>query len=183
MPARRCSLAVALGLGVILVTSSCSVQLASDVKPTSAGPRTSGASLSILRLGPVASWDPQRLSVGADMAFAGRVFERTLTAWAPATHPDTLPDLSPDLATDTGTVTAGGRAWSFTLRSDATWQDGEPVMCADVKYGISRTFATTQITGGSTNALALLDIPRNPTAPAPMPAPTSRPDRLGSTRR
>jgi len=35
-------------------------------------------------------------------------------------------------------------------------------MCADVKYGISRTFATTQITGGSTNAIALLDVPRNP---------------------
>jgi len=115
----------------------------------------------MLRLGPVAAWDPQRLSVGADMAFAGRVFERTLTAWAPATHTDTLPDLAPDLATDTGTVSAGGRAWGFTLRSDATWQDGQPVTCADVKYGISRTFATTQITGGSTYALALLDVPRN----------------------
>ncbi|NMM32937.1 MAG: ABC transporter substrate-binding protein [Phycicoccus sp.] len=161
MPARRYSLAVALGLGVILVTSSCSVHLAADVKPTSAGPRTSGASLSILRLGPVAAWDPQRLSVGAEMAFAGRVFERTLTAWAPATEQDTLPDLAPDLATDTGTVSAGGRGWRFTLRSDAKWQDGEPVTCADVKYGISRTFATTQITGGSTVALALLDVPRN----------------------
>jgi peptide/nickel transport system substrate-binding protein len=162
MPARRCSAALALSVGVVLVTASCSVQRVSDVKPASAGPSTSGASLTILRLGPVAAWDPQRLSVGADMAFAGRVFERTLTAWAPATHPDTLPDLSPDLATDTGTVTAGGRVWSFTLRSDASWQDGEPVMCADVKYGISRTFATTQITGGSTNAIALLDVPRNP---------------------
>jgi len=33
----------------------------------------------MLRLGPVDSWDPQRLYVAADMAFAGRVFERTLT--------------------------------------------------------------------------------------------------------
>ncbi|MHB1473013.1 MAG: ABC transporter substrate-binding protein [Dermatophilaceae bacterium] len=161
MPARRSSVVVALGVGAILVTASCSVQLAPDVKPTTAGLRTSGAPLSILRLGPVAAWDPQRLSVGADMAFAGRVFERTLTAWAPATHMDTLPDLSPDLATDTGTVSDGGRGWRFTLRSDATWQDGAPVTCADVKYGISRTFATSQITGGSTYALALLDVPRN----------------------
>ena len=61
----------------------------------------------MLRLGPVDSWDPQRLYVAADMAFAGRVFERTLTAWAPATGQDTLPDLAPDLATDTGTVAAG----------------------------------------------------------------------------
>ena len=161
MPARRSTAVLALSVGVILVTTSCSVRLGSDVKPTSAGPSTSGAGLTILRLGPVTAWDPQRLSVGAEMAFAGRVFERTLTAWAPATHQDTLPDLAPDLATDTGTVSAGGRGWRFTLRSDATWQDGKPVTCADVKYGISRTFATTQITGGSTVALALLDVPRN----------------------
>ena len=161
MPARRCTAVLALSVGVVLVTASCSVQRVSDVKPTSAGPSTSGAALTILRLGPVPAWDPQRLSVGAEMAFAGRVFERTLTAWAPATHQDTLPDLAPDLATDTGTVSAGGRGWRFTLRSDATWQDGNPVTCADVKYGISRTFATTQITGGSTVALALLDVPRN----------------------
>ncbi|HEY8621610.1 MAG TPA: ABC transporter substrate-binding protein [Dermatophilaceae bacterium] len=161
MPTRRCRVAVALGVGVILATASCSVSVASDVKPTSASPRVAGASLSILRLGPVAAWDPQRLALGADMAFAGRVFERTLTAWAPASHPDTMPDLSPDLATDTGTATVAGSRWSFTLRGDATWQDGLPVTCADVRYGISRTFATTQITGGSTDALALLDVPRN----------------------
>ncbi|MBE3076189.1 MAG: ABC transporter substrate-binding protein [Actinobacteria bacterium] len=115
----------------------------------------------MLRQGPVGAWDPQRLNVGADMAFAGRVFQRTLTAWAPATHQDTLPTIAPDLATDTGTVASGGRAWSFTLRKDAKWQDGKPVTCADVKYGISRTFATTEITGGSTQALAFLDVPRN----------------------
>jgi peptide/nickel transport system substrate-binding protein len=115
----------------------------------------------MLGLGPVQSWDPQRLYAGVDMAFAGRVFERTLTAWAPATEQDTLPDLAPDLATDTGTVSAGGRAWRFTLRRDARWQDGRHVTCADVKYGISRTFATTHITGGSTHALAFLDVPRN----------------------
>jgi peptide/nickel transport system substrate-binding protein len=161
MRTRRCNLAVALGLGMILVSASCSVQLASQVRPTSAGPGTAGGTLSMLGMGPVAVWDPQRLSVGADMAFAGRVFQRTLTAWAPATQQDTLPDLAPDLATDIGRVSAGGRRWSFTLRSGASWQDGRPLTCADVKYGVSRTFATTQITGGPTYALALLDVPRN----------------------
>jgi peptide/nickel transport system substrate-binding protein len=116
----------------------------------------------MLRQGPVGAWDPQRLSVGADMAFAGRVFQRTLTAWAPAARQDTLPTLAPDLATSTGKVAAGGRVWSFTLRKGARWQDGRPVTCEDVKYGISRTFATTQITGGLTYALDLLDMPHNP---------------------
>jgi len=123
---------------------------------------TAGGTLYVLGQGPVGTWDPQRLNVGADMAFAGRVFQRTLTAWAPATRQDTLPALAPDLATDTGKVADGGRTWSFTLRDGATWQDGKPVTCADVKYGISRTFATTQITGGLTYALDFLDVAYNP---------------------
>ena len=159
MRARRLSAAVAACVSATLA-ASCSVSLAPEVPPTSPGPGTVGGTLSMLRLGPVSSWDPQRLSVAADIAFAGRVFERTLTAWAPATQQDTLPDLAPDLATDTGTVAAGGRVWSFTLRPETKWQDGGPVTCAHVKYGVSRTFAS-QITGGQTYALALLDVPRN----------------------
>jgi peptide/nickel transport system substrate-binding protein len=73
-----------------------------------------------------------------------------------------MPALSPDLATDTGKAGAGGRTWSFTLRSDARWQDGQPVTCLDVRYGVSRTFATTQITGGLTYALDLLDVAYHP---------------------
>jgi peptide/nickel transport system substrate-binding protein len=95
------------------------------------------------------------------MAFAGRVFQRTLTAWAPASSQDTLPALAPDLATDTGKVADGGKTWSFTLRNNATWQDGKPVTCADVKYGVSRTFATTQITGGLTYAMDFLNVAAN----------------------
>jgi peptide/nickel transport system substrate-binding protein len=149
------ALAVALGL------SACSVSLVSSARPTPTADAPVGGTLYMLRLGPVDSWDPQRLYVAADMAFAGRVFERTLTAWAPATDENALPKLLPDLATDAGAVTNAGKTWSFTLRGDAKWQDGKPVTCADVKYGISRTFATNQITGGPTYALALLDVPRN----------------------
>ena len=43
--------------------------------------------------------------------------------------------------------------------SDAPWQDGRFVSCADVKYGVSRSFATDRVTGGSTYARDLLDIP------------------------
>src|SRR5674476_1361994 len=65
------------------------------------------------------------------------------------------------LATDTGKVSDGGRTWGFTLRDDVTWQDGKPVTCADVKYGVSRSYATTQITGGLTYALDFLDVAYN----------------------
>jgi len=161
MRARRSSVAVVFGLCVTAVSASCSAPMAAEIKPASAVLAKPGGTLYVLGQGPVGAWDPQRLNVGADMAFAGRVFQRTLTAWAPATRPDTMPALVPDLATDLGKVAAGGRAWSFTLRGDATWQDGKPVTCADVKYGISRTFATTRIAGGLTYALDLLDVPRN----------------------
>jgi peptide/nickel transport system substrate-binding protein len=161
MRARRSSAAVVVGVGLVLLSTSCSPRMAATAESISAAPVTAGGTLYILRQGPVGGWDPQRLNVGADMAFAGRVFQRTLTAWAPATRQDTLPALAPDLATDTGKVAAGGRVWKFTLRKDATWQDGKSVTCADVKYGISRTYATTQITGGLTYALDFLDVSRN----------------------
>jgi peptide/nickel transport system substrate-binding protein len=161
MRVRRASVAVVVGLSFILSSASCSSQTAATGEASSTVPALAGGTLHILRQGPVGTWDPQRLNVGADMAFAGRVFQRTLTAWAPASRQDSLPALAPDLATDTGKVAPGGRVWSFTLRKDAMWQDGKPVTCADVKYGISRTFATTQITGGLTYALDFLDVGSN----------------------
>jgi peptide/nickel transport system substrate-binding protein len=160
MRARRSSVAAVMGLGLVVVSTACSPHTAAK-DPSSVAPVRAGGTLYLLGQGPVGAWDPQRLNVGADMAFAGRVFQRTLTSWAPATRQDTLPALAPDLATDTGRVTDGGRLWSFTLRRDATWQDGKPVTCADVKYGVSRTYATTQITGGLTYALGLLDVAYN----------------------
>jgi len=146
-------------LGVV-VSASCSPELAATADRPAAQVGAKG-SLHMLRQGPVRVWDPQRLNVGADMAFAGRVFQRTLTAWAPATRPDAMPALAPDLATDTGRAASGGKVWRFTLRNDVTWQDGRPVTCDDVKYGIARTYATTLISGGLTYALDLLDVPHN----------------------
>jgi peptide/nickel transport system substrate-binding protein len=134
-----------------------------DTVPTSAvGDRVddSGGVLHALSLGPVSAWDPQRIATREDMAFAGRVFARTLTAYAPSTDVAEQSRLVGDLATDTGTPSEDLKSWTFTLRDDVKWQDGSAVTCEDVAYGISRTFATKDITGGPTDALAALDIPR-----------------------
>jgi peptide/nickel transport system substrate-binding protein len=40
-----------------------------------------------------------------------------------------------------------------------TWQDGSDVTCEDIKYGVSRTFATDVINQGPTYAVVYLDIP------------------------
>jgi peptide/nickel transport system substrate-binding protein len=133
--------------------------------PTSAvGDRvdTDGGTLHALSLGPVVTWDPQRIASRDDVAFAGRVFARTLTAYPPNTDPDQQSRLVGDLATTTGTPGKDLKTWSFTLREGVRWQDGSPVTCEDVAYGISRTFATDVVKGGPTDALAVLAIPRQP---------------------
>lgn len=142
--------------------------------PTSAvGDRveTDGGTLQALSLGPVVTWDPQRIASRDDMAFATRAFARTLTAYAPDTDLDQQARLVGDLATDTGTPGKDLRTWSFTLRDGVRWQDGSPVTCADVAYGISRSFATQEIAGGPTDALAVLAIPRQMDGASTYPGP------------
>lgn len=154
--------AVLVGAGVV-VARQRGGDTGSDTLPSSAvGDRvdTRGGTLSALALGPVPSWDPQRIASRADMAFAGRVFARTLTAYAPSTDPQQQSRLVGDLATDTGSASEDLKTWSFTLREGLRWQDGSELTCADVAYGISRTFATDVVTGGPTDALAVLAIPR-----------------------
>ncbi|EAQ00055.1 putative ABC transporter solute-binding protein [Janibacter sp. HTCC2649] len=121
-----------------------------------------GGTIKALSLGPVLSWDPQRIGARDDAAFAGRTFLRTLTAYQPSTDTRNQARLVGDLATDTGTPNKDLTTWSFTLRDELAWEDGSPVTCEDVKYGISRSFATKVITGGSTDALAVLNVPKLP---------------------
>jgi peptide/nickel transport system substrate-binding protein len=121
-------------------------------------PTERGGTLHVLLDSRVEAWDPQRIGTQIDSAFAVRTFLRTLTAQAPA-GTGFLPGLVGDLSTTTGVTQDGGRTWIFSLVSDAPWQDGRFVSCADVRYGVSRSFATDRITGGSQYALELLDIP------------------------
>ena len=121
-------------------------------------PTERGGTLHVLLDSPVQAWDPQRIGTDTESAFAVRTFVRTLTAQAPS-GTGFLPGLVGDLSTTTGVAQDGGKTWIFSLVSDAPWQDGRFVSCADVKYGVSRSFATDRITGGSQYALQLLDIP------------------------
>jgi len=114
-----------------------------------------GGTLTMLNLGPHNGLDPQQSYVGADLEFAARAYARSLVTYSVGKDSK----LVPDLATDTGTMTDGGKTWKFTLVDNAKWQDGQPVKCDDVKYGISRTFATDVISNGPTYILNFLDVP------------------------
>ncbi len=147
------------GLAATLVVG-CALLGACTTKQSDATgiPTERGGTLHVLLDSRVEAWDPQRIGTDTASAFAVRTFVRTLTAQAPS-GTGFLPGLVGDLSTTTGVAQDGGKMWIFSLVSDAPWQDGRFVSCADVKYGVSRSFATDRITGGSQYALQLLDVP------------------------
>jgi peptide/nickel transport system substrate-binding protein len=105
--------------------------------------------------------DPQRIYSGEDLAFIGATITRTLTNFKLSQDEAEANTLVPDLATDTGTPNEDATSWSFTVKDGVSFEDGSPVTCEDVKYGVSRTFATDLITDGPQYAVAYLDIPKD----------------------
>jgi len=105
--------------------------------------------------------DPQVIYTGEDLAFLGATIMRSLTTYQLSADNAEGTSLVADMATDTGTASNGGKTWQFTLKDGIKWEDGKPVTCEDVAYGVSRTFATDIIAGGPTYALVYLDIPTN----------------------
>jgi peptide/nickel transport system substrate-binding protein len=149
----RKGLAVGLCAGLVLL-AACGGNKATG------GTASSGGTLTFLtQSAQILHLDPQRNYTGEDLAFASGYLHRTLTAYKISSNSDSAGQIVPDLATDTGTSSDGGRVWKFTLRDGVKWENGQPVTCADVKYGVSRTFATSVITDGPTYAISLLDIP------------------------
>ncbi len=148
-------LALATTMAALLLAGACT---AKPPAPRVTDKFQRGGTLSVLLDSPVRHWDPQRMAAGPEGGFAVRTFLRTLTTQAPAGVGFT-PGLIPDLATSTGDMTDSGKTWTFTLVSDAKWQDGRLVSCEDLRYGVSRNFARDQVTGGPPYAVALLDIP------------------------
>ena len=144
-----------LVLAACLVTGGCTTAPTAPDPTGSAGP---GGTLRLLYDKTMTTWDPQRMYVGPEGALAVRLFTRTLTGY-PAGGVGGVDALVGDLATDTGTPSDGGKTWTFTIRSGATWEDGAPVTCRDVAYGIARSFAREQLSGGAPYPLTLLDIP------------------------
>ncbi|MDQ1753053.1 MAG: peptide/nickel transport system substrate-binding protein, partial [Pseudonocardiales bacterium] len=120
-----------------------------------------GGTLYYLSKRPVEHWDPRRTYIGRDIYNEARLFTRTLVQFPATADAQEANKLQPDLATDLGQSSNSAKTWKFTLKSNIKWQDGSPVTCDDVKYGISRTFATDVITGGPNYILQFLDVPKD----------------------
>lgn len=149
--------AVAGALVAPVVVAGCS---AVSFERTSSTTDDGDATVTAMSLGPVTTWDPQRMTSTKDMAFAGRVFMRTLTTFPAGPDAAAQGRLVGDLATDTGRPSKDLKTWSFTLRDGVSWQDGSAVTCEDVRYGVARSFGEPFATDGLNYPLAALDIPK-----------------------
>ena len=158
MHTRKGAVTVALGAVVALAAAACSGGDSTGTATNgggASGTAAKGGTLYVLNADAHNGLDPQQSYVGADLEFMNRIYSRNLTTYSA----DKDHKLIGDLATDTGTMTDGGKTWKFTLVDNAKWQDGKAVTCDDVKYGVSRTFATDVISNGPTYILSYLDVP------------------------
>ncbi|MEY3618234.1 MAG: hypothetical protein RL726_932 [Actinomycetota bacterium] len=165
MKKRSKVLAVAALLG--LVASACGGDSGGAQSGEESGGRSAtmdgvkdGGTLYVLTYQEGASTlDPQRVYTGAELGAWGSTFTRTLTSYKPVAGKDGT-TLVADMATDLGTASDDLKTWSFTLRDGILWEDGSEVTCADIAYGVSRTFAAEVTAGeGPMYALSYLDIP------------------------
>ena len=154
------STSIRFGVGVVslaLVLTACG-----GSKSDGASAGTKGGTLTFLtEAEQFAHLDPQRNYTGEDLAFASGYLNRTLTQYTLSADNNEASKLVADLATDTGTTPDGGKTWEFTIKDGVKWEDGQAVTCEDVKYGVSRTFATDIITDGPSYAITLLDIAKD----------------------
>ena len=104
--------------------------------------------------------DPARVYTGQDIAFFNSYLYRNLVSYKPVKGAAGA-SLIGDLATNSGVPSNSAKTWKFTLRPGITWEDGSPITCADVAYGVSRPFAADVITDGPQYLVQALDIPKD----------------------
>ena len=175
----------ALALGVVAVMMASCGGTTSSPSPAGSAPAASGGASpaasegaqkggTIYLLTDADNWvdvDPQRIYTGEDAAFFGGTIYRGLVSYVYSPDEVEGTKITGDLATDTGTASDGGKTWSFTLRDGVSWQDGTPLTCADVAYGVSRQYATDIMGGGPTYGIQFLDIPFNDDGTSQYPGP------------
>ncbi|GAA0715190.1 ABC transporter substrate-binding protein [Dactylosporangium roseum] len=118
-----------------LVLSACQDKHGDDRQPV---PRD-GGTLHVVIGGALAHLDPQRVYAVTE-ANVSRLLTRTLTTFRSVPGAGAS-EVVGDLATDAGRPSERNQVWDFTLKDGVRWEDGSPVTCADVKYGIQRSFA------------------------------------------
>ena len=161
MRARQRLHAVVFAATAALVLSACGGGSGEESNESAGNDPVKGGTLTFLTIQEqLQHLDPQRNYTGEDLAFTSAYLNRTLTSYKVSTDEAEANTLVPDLATDLGTPNDDATSWSWTLKDGPKWEDGSPITCEDVKYGVSRTFATDLIVDGPQYAVAYLDVPK-----------------------
>ncbi|WP_432836792.1 ABC transporter substrate-binding protein [Dactylosporangium sp. CA-092794] len=130
----RALVATLAGLA-LLAAAGCSD---ADAQHRPKPPRT-GGTLRVVVAAKPAHLDPQRVATATE-ANVNRLVSRTLTTFK--SEPGAASsEIVGDLATDAGRPSEGNRVWDFQLKDGVRWEDGTPITCADVKYGVERSFS------------------------------------------
>jgi peptide/nickel transport system substrate-binding protein len=102
-------------------------------------PPSPGGTLHVVVGAKPAHLDPQRVT-SATEANLSRLVTRTLVTFK-SEPGEAASEIVGDLATDTGRPSESNKVWDFRLKENLRWEDGSPLTCADVKYGIERGFS------------------------------------------
>jgi peptide/nickel transport system substrate-binding protein len=134
--------------GVIAVTlAACSGGGSGTASGTASTTAVKGGTVTWLDVtGAFEATDPVGVYIGEELAGFRRIVYRGLTALPISA--DKNPKVVPDLATTTGTTKDAGKTWSYTLKKGLKWQDGTPITCADLQYGLSRSYDANLVAGG-----------------------------------
>jgi peptide/nickel transport system substrate-binding protein len=146
--------------GLLVSLAACGGGGSSNSNDNASKEGTKGGTVNYLTFRPAEHLDPQRTYIGRDITDMNRLSYRGLVSFPITKDPKKAVTPVPDLATDTGKSSNNSKTWSFTLRDGVKWQDGKPITCEDLKYGMSRSFATDVITGGPNYILSFLDVPK-----------------------
>jgi peptide/nickel transport system substrate-binding protein len=140
---KRISRAVAVAAVLALAAAACNANDKSTTGGGSTAAAEQGGTFHILSTSKEISYDPAK---SQNLGISGiHLVLRGLTSWK--TDPSKPTELVPDLATDTGQVSDGGKTWTYKLKSGLKYSDGSPIVAADIKYGVERSFAP-ELSGG-----------------------------------
>src|SRR5262245_31620360 len=146
------------GIAVAAVASAT----ACDLAGASSAPESpkQGGTLYVVTQADFGTLDPQ-VSYVAVEADALRLLTRTLTTFKAT--PEGASEIVGDLATDAGRPSDNNTVWRFNLKTGLRWEDGSPVTCSQVRYGIERRFSRdVQMQGGAPYPLTYLKDNENP---------------------
>ncbi|WP_029150347.1 ABC transporter substrate-binding protein [Microbacterium indicum] len=131
--------AVALTLAGLMLVTGCSGQSTGSSGSGSAGDEPqSGGTVHMLQNADFSYLDPARGWDGGVNAFY-RLMYRGLTMQA-AGDADDPNAIVPDLAESLGTPSDDGLTWTYTLKDDIFFDNGDPITSAEMKFGIERAW-------------------------------------------